>query len=60
MPKTNYDVIMENMDEDTLAMLISGNSQRNECCYCSKNEEVICDRNCFEGIREWLKSQSSC
>lgn len=56
--KTNYDAIMENMDIDTLAMFIAEYSQYNHCMYCSHAHDPECQYTCYEGVKEFLKSES--
>lgn len=54
MPKTNYDVIMEKMDVQILAMLLAINDVYNPCSHCVHQLEFECRRDCFNGILEWL------
>lgn len=58
MSKTNYDVMMEEMDESTLAMFIAQSGYENSCCYCVYIKDKHCNFECYQGIKEWLKSQS--
>ena len=57
MPKTNFDLFIENMSEQDLAMMIIQDSFHNTCNYCTECMNPDCDNWCYEHITEWLMKE---
>ena len=56
--KTNYEVVMERMNPEFLAELISDYRSANACKYCHQKKLYICDHYCERNILEWLNVPS--
>ena len=58
MPKTNYDVMMENMTADQLATYIDRSEYELSCQKCVYYPKKCTVEMCHDGIKRWLLSES--
>ena len=52
--KTNYDLLMDQMEPSFMALLIRDYKGNNPCKKCTEQGKPICDSRCFIHIWEWL------
>lgn len=57
MPKTNYDLFIEQLNEHELAWFIMQDSFHNRCNYCAEYSNPDCDECCLEHITEYFMQE---
>lgn len=56
-PKTNFEMIMQCLTPDVLAVLLSESVSYSSCAMCTKKHMTECDRQCTKHVKEWLSKE---